>query len=163
MLYLLDANVLIDANRDYYPLDRVPQFWQWLADLGAQGKIKVPWEVFDKVVRARDDDLSNWLGSNKSELVFDESVQIELLRHAIAQGYSDDLDDIEVSKLNEDPFLVAYALMDPEHRVVVSNEASSPRRQRANRKLPDVCNGFDPRLTCIDIFRLIRELDFKAV
>ena len=24
MLYLLDANVLIDANRDYYPLDRVP-------------------------------------------------------------------------------------------------------------------------------------------
>ncbi|MCY4508918.1 MAG: DUF4411 family protein [Acidobacteria bacterium] len=32
MLYLLDANVLIDAHRDYYPLGRVPEFWDWLID-----------------------------------------------------------------------------------------------------------------------------------
>ena len=30
VLYLLDANVLIDANRDYYPIHRVPEFWDWL-------------------------------------------------------------------------------------------------------------------------------------
>lgn len=34
MLYLLDANVIIDANRDYYPLERVPEFWAWLVDCG---------------------------------------------------------------------------------------------------------------------------------
>ena len=33
MLYLLDANVFIDANRDYYPLDRFPEFWDWLVPL----------------------------------------------------------------------------------------------------------------------------------
>lgn len=32
MLYLLDSSVLIDANRDYYPLERVPQFWGWLPE-----------------------------------------------------------------------------------------------------------------------------------
>lgn len=30
MLYLLDANVLIRAHSDYYPIDRIPQFWEWL-------------------------------------------------------------------------------------------------------------------------------------
>lgn len=37
MLYLLDANTLIDANRDYYGLDSVPQFWEWLIHMGQQG------------------------------------------------------------------------------------------------------------------------------
>ena len=31
LLYLLDANVLIDAHRDYYPLGRVPEFWDGLS------------------------------------------------------------------------------------------------------------------------------------
>lgn len=30
MLCLLDANVLIGAHNDYYPIDRMPQFWEWL-------------------------------------------------------------------------------------------------------------------------------------
>jgi hypothetical protein len=30
LLFLLDANVLINANRDYYPIDRVPELWEWL-------------------------------------------------------------------------------------------------------------------------------------
>ena len=45
MLYLLDANVLIDSNRDYYPIERVPEFWEWLAHVGKQGFVKIPVEV----------------------------------------------------------------------------------------------------------------------
>jgi len=37
MLYLLDANVLIDANRDYYPIARIPEFWEWLVYHGEEG------------------------------------------------------------------------------------------------------------------------------
>lgn len=40
MLYLLDANVLITANNSYYALDRVPEFWEWLADVGGRGNAK---------------------------------------------------------------------------------------------------------------------------
>ena len=47
MLYLLDANVLIDADRDYYPLERVPEFWDWLVDGGVKGRVKIPLEMYE--------------------------------------------------------------------------------------------------------------------
>ena len=48
MLHLLDANVLIDANRDYYPISRVPEFWEWLTHVAEKGKTKVPVEIYDE-------------------------------------------------------------------------------------------------------------------
>ena len=33
MLYLLDANVLIDASRYYYPIQRVPEFWGLISEV----------------------------------------------------------------------------------------------------------------------------------
>lgn len=48
MLHLLDANTLIDAKRDYYPIDRVPEFWDWLNFHGQQGNIKIPIEVYEE-------------------------------------------------------------------------------------------------------------------
>jgi len=47
VVYLLDANVLIDANRDYYPLERVPEFWDWLEFQGGLGRVKLPLEVYE--------------------------------------------------------------------------------------------------------------------
>ena len=49
-LYLLDANVLIDANRDYYPIERVPEFWDWLLEMGRNGSVKVPEEIVDEII-----------------------------------------------------------------------------------------------------------------
>ncbi len=49
MRYLLDSNVLIDADRDYYPIDRFPEFWEWLLHQAAQGLLKVPVEAFEEV------------------------------------------------------------------------------------------------------------------
>ena len=34
MLYLLDASVLITAYNSYYPIDRVPEYWEWLVHMG---------------------------------------------------------------------------------------------------------------------------------
>ena len=53
MLYLLDANVLIDANRDYYPIERVPEFWDWLIEKGELGHVKVPVEIYEEIVMPR--------------------------------------------------------------------------------------------------------------
>ena len=39
MQYLLDANVVIDADRDYYPFDRVKEFWGWLLHQANRGKL----------------------------------------------------------------------------------------------------------------------------
>ncbi|MEJ1354792.1 MAG: DUF4411 family protein, partial [Candidatus Sedimenticola sp. (ex Thyasira tokunagai)] len=46
MIFLLDANVLINAKNFYYPIDRVPEFWDWLVHQGETGNIKVPVEIY---------------------------------------------------------------------------------------------------------------------
>ena len=140
-------------------MDRVPEFWDWLAAMGERGLVKVPREVYDKVTQANDA-LSRWLKDNREALLLDEEVDGDLMRRVIDEGYAPGLTDVEIEQINEDPFLVAYALVDPEQRRVVSTERSQPRRIRANRKVPDVCHGFG--VQCYDTFQFIRELDFRT-
>lgn len=165
MLHLLDANVPIDANRDFYPIARVPEFWDWLVYMGEQGRVKVPQEVYDKVTNANDN-LAVWLRTNKDAMLLAEDVNPQLLNLVISDGYAANLTDDEIGKLNEDPFLIAYALADINRRCVVTTEVSKPTRERANRHIPDVCNDFG--VCCLDIVRrrnipgLIDELDFST-
>ena len=163
MLYLLDANVLIDANRDYYPMDRVPEFWDWLVEMGIQRHVKIPQEIYDEIVLPRptgEDALVDWLTNHRNELLLEEQVIVELVAHVTEEGYADDLIDDEVEKIGRDPFLIAYALADVQRRRVVTNERSRPSRNRANRHIPDVCRDFN--VSCRNTFDLIRELDFRT-
>ena len=163
MLYLLDANVLIDANRDYYPIERVPEFWDWLVEMGESDQVKIPEEIYEEVVLprpTRTDTLVDWLRDHRDDLVLDEPVSMDLIAHATEEGYADDLTDQEIEKIGCDPFLIAYALVNPQNRCVVTSEQSRPSRTRANRHLPDVGRHFN--LRCIDTFALIQELDFRT-
>ena len=127
MLYLIDANMLIDASRDYYPINRFPEFWDWLVALGERGQVKVPREVYEKVTSGSDE-LSQWLKDNKDVLQLPEEPEIGLLRQVVSEGYAPDLTDAELEKLNEDPFLLAYALADARQRCVVTTEISKRKR-----------------------------------
>lgn len=49
LVYLLDANVLIRAHEDYYPIERIPQFWDWLASVAADGHVKIPFEIHEEI------------------------------------------------------------------------------------------------------------------
>lgn len=40
MLDLCDADVFIDADWDYYPIERVPEFWDWLVAISESGQAK---------------------------------------------------------------------------------------------------------------------------
>lgn len=165
VLYLLDANVLIDANRDYYPIERIPEFWDWMLEMGKLGRIKIPQEFYEEVIfprplRNQEDPLVEWLKTYSDTLVLDEEAVVNLVTRVTEQGYASDLTDVELVKIGSDPFLVAYALVDIQNRSVVTTEHSKPSRTRANRKLPDVCNDFNVR--CIHTFALIQELDFHT-
>lgn len=144
MLYLADANVLITANNLYYPIDRVPEYWEWLAYMGSQGHVKMPFEIFEEVKDgpedAEKDLLFAWLqeDANKKALLLDEKVDPLLLQRVIADGYAPDLTDDEVEQIGRDPFLIAYCMVS-KSRCVVTVETSAPRKQRQNRKVPDVC------------------------
>lgn len=159
---MLDANVLIDANRDYYPLERVPEFWDWLLYVGKKGQIKIPIEIYEEIRDGKKDSLSKWARrlTTKSALLLDEEVRMELVQRATTQGYAPDLTDVQMQGLGRDPFLVAYALVMPSERIVVTTEVSKPTKQGHNRRLPDVCRDFGI-VTCTT-FDLIKELDFHT-
>ena len=108
MLYLFDANVLIDANRDYYPIQRVPEFWNWLLEMGGLGLITIPEETYEEIVSPssrRPDELADWLRSQRVTMMLDEQVNPELVAAVIDQGYAPDLTDEEIEKVGRDPFL----------------------------------------------------------
>lgn len=109
MLYLLDANVLIDAGRDYYPLDRVLEFWSWLLHQALEGNVKVPKEMYDEVVSGSGD-LVDWLRRYKDDLVLSEEADPATVRQVVSRGYAPDLADYELVSIGCDPFIVAYAL-----------------------------------------------------
>lgn len=113
MLHLLDANVLITANRDYYPIERVPEFWRWLLHMGVSDQLKLPVEVVEEV-RAGNDDVARWLADqeHRQALTLAEEANIATLQRVIADGYAPDLTDVEVEAIGLDPFLITYALHD---------------------------------------------------
>lgn len=167
MLYLLDANTLIDAKRDYFQFKRVPEFWDWLQHQGEIGNIKVPLEVYEEFEEARKrdgsrDELSEWAATPevREALLLVEEVDPALVSYVTATGYAADLTDDEIEKIGRDPFLIAYAQADPADRTIVSTEVSKPSCLRANRRVPDVCR--DLGIRCINNFNLLNELDFRT-
>jgi hypothetical protein len=161
VVFLLDANVLIDANRDYYPLERVPEFWDWLLYHAQDGSIKVPLEVYEEVADGNDA-FAAWIRTDavRDALLLREDADPELVARIVDEGYAADLTDEEVVRIGRDPFLVAYAAAHPGRRAVVTTEGSRPSRQRANRHVPDVCAQF--HVPCYNTFELTRRLDFST-
>ena len=167
MLYLLDANTLIDAKRDYYPIDRIPEFWEWLHFMGVTGHIKIPIEVYEEFsdTKSKDgtkDDLATWAeqAEIKEALLLNEQAEQNLVSQIIYQGYTSNPTDDDLLKIGRDPFLLSYALKNIEERCIVSTEVSKPSKKGANRKVPDVCRDFN--ITCINNFQMFRELNFTT-
>ncbi|WP_435203780.1 DUF4411 family protein [Qipengyuania sp. 902] len=165
MLYLLDANVLITAHHLYYPVDAVPEFWDWLAHQGEAGNIKMPIETFEEVKDGSNDAdrdlLYAWVqdDANKAAILFDGDVQPPLVQQ-VTGHYAPDLTDDELEAIGRDPFLIAHALADTHNRCVVTTEVSKPRLQRQNRRVPDVCA--DAGVQWCDTFAMLRVLQFST-
>ncbi|WP_323855405.1 DUF4411 family protein [Xenorhabdus koppenhoeferi] len=80
-LYLIDANIIIHAHSLYYPLNRVPEFWEWLLFHARNNKIKLPSEILDEVQGGERDEHSKWVHSkaNKPVLELNEDVNYYFL------------------------------------------------------------------------------------
>lgn len=165
MIYLLDANVLITAHNAHYPIDLFPVFWDWLEYQIAQGRIRMPQEIFDEIkdggTDEKADPLFAWLQREhlKQALVLDEEVGVELLQDVMADSYLP-ANDVQIIAIGRDPFLVAYGKADPADRCVVTNEVSAPLSAPHNRKIPDACGTAG--VPCCDPVRMLRELGFTS-
>lgn len=58
-MYLLDANVFMQAKNLHYGFDFCPAFWEWLTTQNIAGKVFSIEKVEDEIL-AGDDDLSLW-------------------------------------------------------------------------------------------------------
>lgn len=161
MLYLFDANVLITASNTYYPIEDIPEFWEWIEHQAKSGQIKFPLEMLEEILAGtkNDDPLLGWVRQHKGALCLAEAVDAALVDTVVTKGYAPDLTDAELEEIGNDPFLIAYAMKDKE-RCVVTTEVSSPKKQRQNRKIPDVCNTFG--VTCLNPFSVYKTLGFRT-
>lgn len=161
MIYPLDANVLIRAHEDYYPLDGVPQFWDWLVKTAEAGQIKMPHEIHEEITISTGD-LGTWASNHaiKDALVLREDVNSDLLNQVLERGYGPDLTEADIEKIGRDGFLVAYALAAPNNRVVITKENSKPSAQKGNRKVPDVCDAV--KVQWARDFPVFKKLGFKT-
>jgi hypothetical protein len=87
LLYLLDANVLISAHEDYYGIDQVPQFWDWLLKVAKAGQVKMPFEIHQEIAIS-EGPLSSWItvAATKKILVLDEEVDQDLVERVLNDG-----------------------------------------------------------------------------
>lgn len=163
MLYLLDASVLITAHAQYYSVDRVPEFWEWLQYMADKGHVKMPLEIFEEVKAGpkEKDLLFDWLqvNANKNAILLTDEADPSLVQNVITIGYASDLNDDEIEQLGRDPFLIAHALAGKD-RCVVTVEVSQPKKQRQNKKIPDVCKAMGVQ-SC-DPFAFSRNLGFST-
>jgi len=154
--FLLDANVFITAHRDYYPSDRVPQFWDWLAKCAADDKIGVPYPIW-KEIHDVYPVLSDWLNEVEDDFLIADA-DADGAVGEILDMYAEDLSEEEVFKIGADSFLVSYS--EKIGCTVVTKEVSKITKTRANRHLPDICD--ERGVKWINDHELIRILDFKA-
>ncbi len=155
-MYVLDADVIIRANQEYYPIDRFPEFWDWLAHHAREDRIKMPREIYNELTPT-DSNLKAWLKDNRKAILLNDDTHLEHVSD-ILDLYAPDLTEAELEQIGQDPFLIASAKANG--GVVVTKEKSRRGRVRGNRHIPDVCR--DAGVRCIDDHMLIRELDFRT-
>jgi Domain of unknown function (DUF4411) len=166
MLYLLDANILMTAHLNYYPIDSVPEWWEWIAHQAEAEALKMPLEIYEEIKDGGTDQerdlLFAWAVKDniKNAPILKEEVNQALVARCTSVGYAPDLTDDELLQVGRDPFLIAYAMASLQDRCVVTNEASAPSKQRQNKRIPDVCSTLG--VQCCNTFAMMKALGFKT-
>jgi len=154
-VHLLDSNVFIFSKRDYYPIDRVPEYWGWLVYKFESGDLKMPRQVF-KEICGHEDELKDWAHENEDALILDNK-EFDRVVGAVLERYGQ-VTTSDLEYIGADPFLIAAGMVTGS--TVVSKEVSSPSKKGRNRKVPDICRELGVR--CINDHEMIRELDFRT-
>ena len=139
MVYLLDANVFIEAKRRHYGMDFCPAFWDWLEERNAAGHVFSIEKVGDEL-RAGGDELADWAAARGEGFFLrpDEAMLASLAtvgEWVSAQDYRPAA--VSAFLQDADYYLIAHAHA---HRhVVVTHEVASDGVRQV--KIPNVCIG----------------------
>lgn len=155
-VYVLDANVFIEAARRYYAFDLVPAFWVGLEKYAQSGQILSIDRVKAELANGKDE-LATWTKHtwNNAFQPTDEPAVIRAFGHIMNWVQTQPYTDAAKAELADcaDGWLVAYAMVHA--TVVVTHEVFSVDKK--NRvKIPNLCKQFNVRY--INTFEMLREL-----
>lgn len=142
MSYLLDANVFIQAQNQYYGFDIVPAFWDWLVSANSDGKVFSVEKVADELL-GYGDELSDWAKDRSQAggffLSSDDAV-LNSLKDAAAWASGQSFSEAAVNEFLQaaDYYLVAHA--HAHGHVIVTQEVYEPAITR-KIKIPNACQS----------------------
>ena len=133
MVYLLDANVFIEAKNTYYRFEVCPAFWDWIERAHAHDTVYTVRQVKDELLEGRDE-LSTWAKELPSSffLELDQATEIGLSRVSAWVDQADYKRRAKKEFLEDaDHYLVGAALA--KGCTVVTQEVSSPDSRKKIR------------------------------
>lgn len=160
-MYLLDANVFIEAHRRYYSFDIVPSFWGNLKSLAQTSRICSIDKIQNELCPVTDnpDLLHQWTSEEFNEYFKSVEEYDVLASYGEIQSWSASSEHFtdeakrEFAR-NADAWIVAYAKA--KGYTVVTHEGYNP--QKRNRILiPVACEAFNIPYT--DTFNMLRDLN----
>ncbi|OHU01577.1 DUF4411 family protein [Mycobacterium syngnathidarum] len=152
-MYLVDANILIDAKNRYYAFDIAPGFWEWLVGAHAGGHVCSIEAIRNEIV-AGDDELADWAKANSA--FFRPMDQAATAHFPALSNWANSQSFTPAALAGftgsaADYLLVAYARA--HDHVVVTHEQSNPTR-RNRVMIPDACAALG--VTAVSPFEMMR-------
>lgn len=155
-MYLLDANVFIEAKNYYYSFITFPGFWEWLdteQDKGNIGSIK---QIRDELLKGNDE-LAEWIKKRKDSswfLPIDDVVTQQNLGQIATWVMSQPFKEAAKPEFlaGGDPWLIAKAKAIG--ATVVTQETFDAQTKK-KVKIPNVCRAFN--VPYINTFGLLEQ------
>ena len=138
-MYLLDANVFIQAKNEHYGFDFCPGFWDWIDQANGERRAFSITQVLDEL-RAGEDALADWAHQRRDRLfVAPDDPVIDSLRALSQWANAGRYEQTGVSAFLQaaDYYLVAHA--HAHDMTVVTHEVPSDSTRKI--KIPDACIG----------------------
>ncbi|HFD6683184.1 DUF4411 family protein [Providencia sp. PROV036] len=147
MSYLVDSNIFIQAQMDYYCFDLCPGFWEFLGEKFKEGKLISIKHVYDELQK-QSDDVCNWSKQLRDlfQTVNDENTQKNFadIANYVQQEYSPRhaRSHVHIHKFLSvaDPWIIAKAKAT--NSIVVTHETRDANNS-CKPKIPDICDYFN--------------------
>lgn len=155
-MYLLDANVFIQAKNAHYAFDFCPAFWDWIDQAHRNGRVFSIQKVKDELLAGKDE-LTEWAKSRPEEFFLaPDQFSVRSLQSAAnwATSLSSHYTSSAISTFlsSADFYLVSQA--HEKGFTVVTHEMFEPNAKRVV-KIPNACKGMDvPFLSLSSLLRL---------
>ena len=164
-MYLLDANVFIQAKDQYYDFEVFPGFWEWIIKEHKSNRMASIRNVKVEILK-KEDSLSEWIKKLPEEFFI--QIDINLFKKEI-RNLTELIDDHYEKQYQEkffkgaDFYLVAQAKK--LNATLVTQEAYIKREGKIKHagkiRIPNVCSEYGVR--SINTFKLLQEIAPKFV